>query len=221
MRVGFVRRLTDADDRAAAPAAGSRGHSTGLAPVRWQAGHEGGVEVLDDVADEEVLLGLRVDSNGARNRFISRVRGRLLRLVKRLGGRERDPLQDLEREYHSIVSFVARNPAVALRVMGWSMEGGDARIRRRIGNITRDLEARLARLVDLARRQGHVGAGVDPNAAAGRLVAMVRNLALGMPVDRRRPERFLEESDKGFQVFLDELRTQRRTGAPGARAGNN
>jgi len=208
---GTARRLVGAGDRGMADAADFRGGSSGPVLVPSQGRHEVGIEELEGIAAEEALLRLRVDSNGARNRFISRVRGRLLRLVKRLGGRERDPLQDLEREFRSIASFVARNPAVAMRVMGWSMESGDARIRRRIGNIARDHETRLARLVDLARRQGHVGADVDPDAAARHLVAMIRDLAWGMPVDRRRPQRFLEESAKAYQVFLNDLRTQGRT----------
>jgi len=58
---------------------------------------------------EKALLQLRLDTHGARVRFISRIRGNMLRRVKRTAQWNSNPLQELEHAFFSHVSFIARN----------------------------------------------------------------------------------------------------------------
>lgn len=60
----------------------------------------------------------RLDSHGAQDRYISRARGSLLRLVKRTARHARSPLQELECAFYSQASFIARHPDVPGRLLG-------------------------------------------------------------------------------------------------------
>ncbi len=162
----------------------------------------------DAVMTEKTLLQLRLDSRGSQIRFISRVRGRLLRLVKRTAQCDQNPLCELECTFYSQVLFIARNPDVPVRMLGWLLGSGNDRIRRRVRSIIGHHEAKLSRLIDRAKRQGLVRAGVDPRAAAERFVAMIQGLALRRCVDPHQPERFLKEAAKIFPVYLNDIRTQ-------------
>lgn len=139
-------------------------------------------ESLADVAGK-ALLDSRLDSHGAQDRFISRVRGRLLRLVKRTAQHDQNPLQELERAFYFQASFVLRHPDVPKRLLEWLSQGSDTRIRRRIQKVISHYESRLCRMIAQAKRQGRIRADIDPRTAAGIFIGMIQGLALRLNVN--------------------------------------
>jgi hypothetical protein len=93
-------------DAASQPAIGQR-NQPGADPVERDADRA-----------EEALLQLQLDTHGARVRFISRLRGKLLHRVKRSAQWDVNPLQELEHVFFSHVSFIARNPVLARHCHG-------------------------------------------------------------------------------------------------------
>lgn len=152
-------------------------------------------------ATEHVLGQPCLDSHGARDRFVSRARGRLLRLMKHSVQRDRNPLLELERVFKVQAVFIARHPEIPGRLLEWMAQGGDSRIRRRIRKVIGHYESRIFRLVARARQQGAIKADIDPQAAAGVFIGMIQSLALGLNLNPGQRERVLHEAFDRFALF--------------------
>ncbi len=157
-------------------------------------------EGLGDATDA-ALHQPSLDSRGAQDRFISRARGRLLRLMKITAQRERNPLLELERAFNVQAAFIARHPDVPRRLLGWMSQGGDSRIQRRIRKVIGHYETRICRLIARARQQGYLRADIDPQAAADVFIGMIQSLALRLNLNPSQRERLLREACDRFSLF--------------------
>lgn len=156
-------------------------------------------ERLTDMAEQMPEPGLV--SHGAQNRYLSRVRGSVLRLLKCTAAQGGNPLLELERAFHLQVSFISRHPEIPGRLLGWLSHGSDSRIRRRIQRVIGHYESRLCRIIDQARQQGCIRSDIDPRAAAGIFIGMIQSLALRMNLSLRQRERLLHEAFQSFSLF--------------------
>ncbi len=157
-------------------------------------------ESLSDAAGK-ALLEPRLGSHGAQDRFISRARGSLLRLLKRTAQHDQNPLLELERAFYFQASFVSRHPDVPKRLLEWLSQGSDTRIRRRIQKVIGHYESRLCRMIAQAKRQGFIRADIDPYAAAGIFIGMIQSLALRLNVNLRQRELLLREAFENFSLY--------------------
>lgn len=157
-------------------------------------------ESLSDAAGK-ALLEPRLGSHGSQDRFISRARGSLLRLLKRTAQHDQNPLQELERAFYFQASFVSRHPDVPKRLLEWLSQGSDTRIRRRIQKVIGHYESRLCRMIAQAKRQGFIRADIDPYAAAGIFIGMIQSLALRLNVNLRQRELLLREAFENFSLY--------------------
>lgn len=164
-------------------------------------------ETPDD-AIEKALSMPEPGSRGAWERFISRARGRLLRPLRRTGRHDGNPLLDLERAFYSQVSFISRHPDVPRHLLGWLLQGGDNRLRRRIQMVIAHYESRLCRIIGRARHQGLIRGDIEPQDAASLFVGMIQRLALGMNAmnsDPRQREFLLREAAREFAMYRSGL----------------
>lgn len=142
-----------------------------------------------------------LDSHGARDRFVSRVRGRLLRLTKYTVQRDRNPLWELERAFKIQAVFIACHPEIPGRLLGWLSQGRDSRMHRRIRKLIGHYESRISRLIARARQQGSVKADIDPQAAASVFIGMIQSLALRVNLNLSQRERLPREALDHFSLF--------------------
>lgn len=150
---------------------------------------------------EKALLDAKLDSHGAQDRFLSRARGSLLRLVKCSAQHDQNPLQELERAFYFQVTFIAQHPDIPKHLLGWLSQNGDSRIRRRIQRVIDQYESRLCRMIDQAKHQGLVRADIEPRTAASVLISMIQGVALKMDADFRQRELRLREAFEGFSMY--------------------
>lgn len=146
-------------------------------------------------------IAARLDSQGARDRYLSRVRGSLLRRLSRMPNLDRNALQELEHAFRLQVAFIARHPDVPKRLLGWLSQGRGSRTGQRIRRVIGHYESRLSRIIAVAKQQGRVRSDVDPQAAAGIVVGMIQSLALRMTLNLRQRERLLHEAIQSFSLF--------------------
>lgn len=137
----------------------------------------------------------------ARDRFVSRVRGRLLRLMKDTVQRDRNPLRELERAFKIQAVFIARHPEIPGRLLGWLSQSRGNRMHRRIRKLIGHYESRISRLIARARQQGSVKADIDPQAAASVFIGMIQSLALRVNLNLSQRERLLREALDHFSLF--------------------
>jgi len=142
-----------------------------------------------------------LDSHGARDRFVSRARGHLLRLMKSAAQRNRDPLLELERAFKIQAAFITRHPEIPRRLLRWLLQGGDSRIQRRVRKVVSHYESRIARLIARARLQGTIRADIDPHAAASVVIGMIQSLAFRLSLNLCQRERVLHEAYARFALF--------------------
>ncbi len=141
----------------------------------------------------------QTDSHGGRKKFIARVRGRLLRSIRR--GEQGDSLQELESAFQRQIAFIARHPDVPRRLLSWLAQDEDSRLQRRVRMLIAYYTARLARIIARAKQQGQVRADVQPSAAAISLVGVIQGLVLGMPAAPQWRKRFVREAAEAFARY--------------------
>lgn len=162
------------------------------------------LETLAD-ATEKTLSAPKLDSRGARERFISRVRGRLFRLLQQTGQGDGNPLQELEHAFHSQVSFISRHPDVPRHLLEWLLRSGDNRLRRRIQMVIARYESRLCRMIARAKHEGLIRDEIEPQTAASLFVGMIQSLALGMNASPCQQKLLLREAATVFALYRARL----------------
>lgn len=157
----------------------------------------------DDDPAEKALLQLRLDTHGARVRFISRVRGKLLRRIKRTVQWNANPLQELEHVFFSHVAFIARNPDIARRMLDWLSWRDDARVQRRVQEVVDCYASRLAQKIECARHQGFIRTDISPNFAANFFVSLIQGLALGKDTGLSARDEIFRKAAHAFALYRD------------------
>lgn len=145
----------------------------------------------------------QTDSHGGQKKFIARVRGRLLRPVRR--GEQGDSLRELERAFEQQIAFIARHPDVPRRLLSWLAQDDDPGLQRRVRMLIGHYATRLARIIARAKRQGLVSAEIKPHAAAISLVGVIQGLVLGTSAAPQWREWFLREAAEAFALYRAEL----------------
>lgn len=160
---------------------------------------------------ETLKLGIQphLDSHGAKDRFVSRARGRLLRLMKHSAQCERNPLLELERAFKIQVLFIARHPEIPRRLLAWVSQSRDSRIQRRIRKVIGHYESRISRLIARARQQGAIKADIDPQVAAGIFIGLIQSLAIRRNLNLCQRKRLLNETFARFSQFRAVMITAR------------
>lgn len=141
----------------------------------------------------------QTDSRSGRKRFIARVRGRLLRSVKR--GGKGDPLWELESAFQQQITFIAKHPDVPWRLLSWLTREGDPSLQRRVRMLIDYYVARLAQIIACAKQQGLVRADIKPHAVAISLVGVIQGLVLRTHAAPHPREWFLREAAEAFALY--------------------
>lgn len=143
------------------------------------------------------------DSHGGRKGFLARVRGRLLRPVKREG--QGDPLRELGDVFEQQITFIARHPDVPRRLLFWLAQDTDHRLQRRVRMLIGCYAARQARIIERARQQGLIRADIEPYAAAILLVGITQKLVLETQLTPQPVESFLRKASEAFAAYRSAL----------------
>lgn len=142
----------------------------------------------------------------SRDRFLSQVRQRLFLLLREAGRPDGNALHRLERVFESHVSFIARHPDTPRRILAWSLQGTDVRLRRRARKVALHYEFRLSRLIARGQQQGCIRADIEAPVATALFVAMLQNLVLRLPDERVPPETLQREAERVFSGYRELLR---------------
>lgn len=183
--------------------AASHGATFGQSATGQRKQDDGGPLKHDSDPAEKALLQLRLDTHGARIRFISRVRGKLLRRVKRTTQWSINPLWKLERVFFSHVAFIARNPDVARRMLGWLLLRDDVRIQRRVQAVVDCYVSRLARIIERARRRDFIRTDISPYFAANYFVSLIQGLVLGKDLGLSARDEIFRKAALAFALYRD------------------
>ena len=145
----------------------------------------------------------QTDSHGGRKRFIARVRGQLLRSIKRGGGN--DPLRELESALQQQITFIARHPDVPRHLLSWLAQDGHPGLQRRVRMLIDCYAAHLAEIIARAIQQGLVRTDTKPRAAAVSLVGVIQKLVLETYATPQRGKSFLRKAAEAFALYLAAL----------------
>lgn len=145
------------------------------------------------------------ESYGAQERVISRVRGHLMRLTLRQPPEPESPLQELHRVFHSLVSFIARNPEASSRMLRWS-QSRHGRIRRRVQMVIDQFSSRISFIVRRGQDQQLVRRDVEARSAAAIFVSVVQSLVLRLFVGLLPREQLHDEAEQIFELYMNGIR---------------
>jgi len=189
------------DGKSLVESAASLGVASSQPAIGQYKQREANTVAFDGDPAEKALPQLQLGSHGAQDRFISKARGKLLRLVKASARQDQSPLQELEQVFYFQAMFVTQHPDIPKRLLGWLSQDRDSRIRRRIQRVIDLHESRLAGTIERGKHQGLIRINIDSRTAARIFIGMIQRLALRVNANLRQRELLLREAFEAFALY--------------------
>lgn len=133
----------------------------------------------------------------------------LMAVLSKAAANASDPLDAIERMFLAHVSFISKHPAIPRILFSELQHKKDGKMRQLIQEIMSGYEGRIARLLEAAKAQSLVDAGLDSRSAAVLYIGMIQGLVMQVSIFGGKRS-LLQEASKTFPIFLHGIK--KRTG---------
>lgn len=169
---------------------------------------------IDDVTTQDMAQAMGVTQGAVFRHFPSKdaiwlavmqwVRDRLTAVLGRAAAEGRDPLDALQRVFFAHIDFIAGKPAIPRLLMSEHLHARNSPLRKLVTEILLGFEAKIAGLLEDARKQGLARPDLDVHAAATLYLGMVQGLVLQTSILRGQRE-LRNEAERTFPIFLQAI----------------
>jgi len=125
----------------------------------------------------------------------------LMKVLSKAAADASDPLDAIERMFLAHVAFISKHPAIPRILFSELQHKKDGKMRRLIQEIMSGYEERIAALLDAAKVQSLVDAGLDSRSAAVLYIGMIQGLVMQVSIFGGKRS-LLQEAAKTFPIFL-------------------
>ncbi len=129
------------------------------------------------------------------------IRDKLMGVLGKAAAEAVDPLDAIHRMFLAHVAFVSKYPAIPRILFSELQNKKDGKIRHLIQEIISGYEARIAGLLEEAKKQSLVNTTLDSNSAAVLYIGMIQGLVMQVSIFGSKRS-LLQEAEKVFPVFL-------------------
>jgi AcrR family transcriptional regulator len=133
----------------------------------------------------------------------------LMSVLSKAAANASDPLDAIERMFLAHVSFINKHPAIPRILFSELQHKKNGKMRELIQEIMSGYEGRIATLLDAAKMQSLVDAGLDSKSAAVLYIGMIQGLVMQVSIFGGKRS-LLQEAAKTFPIFLHGIK--KRTG---------
>jgi AcrR family transcriptional regulator len=125
----------------------------------------------------------------------------LMAVLSKAAANASDPLDAIERMFLAHVSFINKHPAIPRILFSELQHKKNGKMRQLIQEIMSGYEGRIAGLLDDAKAQSLVDAGLDIKSAAVLYIGMIQGLVMQVSIFGGKRS-LLQEATKTFPIFL-------------------
>jgi AcrR family transcriptional regulator len=129
------------------------------------------------------------------------IRERLMGVLGKAAAEATDPLDAIQRMFIAHVGFVSKHPAIPRILFSELQHKKDGKMRYLIQELVSGYENRIAGLLEAAKEQSLVDAGLDSKSAAVLYIGMIQGLVMQVSIFGGKRSLLLE-AQKVFPVFL-------------------
>ena len=125
----------------------------------------------------------------------------LMKVLSKAAADASNPLDAIERMFLAHVSFISKHPAIPRILFSELQHKKDGKMRQLIQEIMSGYEGRIAGLLDEAKTQSLVDAGLDSKSAAVLYIGMIQGLVMQVSIFGGKRS-LLQEAAKTFPIFV-------------------
>lgn len=125
----------------------------------------------------------------------------LMAVLNKAAANASDPLDAIERMFLAHVSFINKHPAIPRILFSELQHKKNGKMRQLIQEIMSGYEGRIAGLLESAKEQSLVDAGLDSKSAAVLYIGMIQGLVMQVSIFGGKRS-LLHEAEKTFPIFL-------------------
>jgi AcrR family transcriptional regulator len=125
----------------------------------------------------------------------------LMAVLSKAAANASDPLDAIERMFLAHVAFISKHPAIPRILFSELQNKKSGKMRQLIQEIMSGYEGRIAALLEAAKEQSLVDAGLDSRSAAVLYIGMIQGLVMQVSIFGGKRS-LLHEAEKTFPIFL-------------------
>ncbi len=133
------------------------------------------------------------------------IRERLMAVLGKAASEASDPLDAIQRMFLAHVAFVSKHPAIPRILFSELQHKKDGKMRHLIQELVAGYEARIAGLLEDAKKQSLVDENLDSRSAAVLYIGMIQGLVMQVSIFGGKRS-LLHEAEKTFPIFLHGIR---------------
>jgi len=125
----------------------------------------------------------------------------LMKVLSKAAADASDPLDAIHRMFIAHISFISKHPAIPRIIFSELQNKKSGKMRQLIQEIMSGYEGRIAGLLEAAKEQSLVDAGLDSRSAAVLYLGMIQGLVMQVAIFGGKRS-LLQEAEKTFPIFL-------------------
>ena len=133
------------------------------------------------------------------------IREQLMKVLEKASSEATDPIDAIERMFFAHVAFISKHPAIPRLLFSELLHKKSSKLRDLIQEIISGYEAKIAGLLDAAKKQSLVPPDLDSRSAAVLYIGMIQGLVMQASIFGGKRS-LLEEAKKTFPIYLHGIR---------------
>jgi len=136
------------------------------------------------------------------------IRERLMAVLGKAASEASDPVDAIQRMFLAHVAFVSKHPAIPRILFSELQHKKDGKMRHLIQELISGYEARIAGLLEDAKKQSLVDEKLDSKSAAVLYIGMIQGLVMQVSIFGGKRS-LMHEAEKTFPIFLHGIKTRK------------
>lgn len=129
------------------------------------------------------------------------IRVQLMKVLEKAAAEASDPIDAIERMFFAHIAFISKHPAIPRLLFSELLHKKSSKLRDLIQEIISGYEAKIAGLLDTAKKQSLAPPDLDSKSAAVLYIGMIQGLVMQASIFGGKRS-LLDEAKKTFPIFL-------------------
>lgn len=133
------------------------------------------------------------------------IREQLMKVLEKAAAEATDPIDAVERMFFAHIAFISKHPAIPRLLFSELLHKKNSKLRDLIQEIISGYEAKIAGLLDAAKKQSLAPPDLDSRSAAVLYIGMIQGLVMQASIFGGKRS-LLDEAKKTFPIYLHGIR---------------
>ena len=138
------------------------------------------------------------------------IREQLMKVLEKAAADAADPLDAIGRMFFAHIAFISKHPAIPRLLFSELLHKKSSKLRDLIQEIISGYEAKIAGLLDAAKKQSLAPPDLDSRSAAVLYIGMIQGLVMQASIFGGKRS-LQKEAEKTFPIFLHGIKTRNRS----------